>query len=241
MNEATHATHSERPEARLILASASSARADVLQRGHIPFTTMVSDVDEDALGAGLDHPTPAELAGALARAKAEDVTATLLTEDYADDGADDEAEEPPPEDEPALLVLGCDSVFELDGNAYGKPEHPEVAIERWRIQAGRTGTLHTGHRLIRLPDTPGALPEDAVSATVSTQVRFADVSEQQIQHYVATGEPLGCAGGFTLEGRGAALVAGVSGDPNAVLGLSLNTLREMFDQVGCSLTQMWTP
>lgn len=227
---------------RLVLASASSARADVLYRAGIPFMTMVSDVDEEAVAAELGAPHPAVLAGELARAKALDVVASLLTD------VDDEAG--PTEDvsdttdmltEPALLVLGCDSVFEFDGEAHGKPGTAEEAVRRWRDQAGGTGTLHTGHTLIEMPDAGGALPDPSRQRhrTVSADVSFTEVSEQEIQDYVATGEPLGCAGGFTLEARGAALVRRVEGDPNAVLGLSVHGLREMLQDLGYSLTSAW--
>lgn len=225
---------------RLVLASASSARAEVLHRAGIPFMTMVSDVDEAAVTAELGATDSAGLAAELARAKALDVVATLLTDD---DDASDTVSDGVAEDteEPALLVLGCDSVFEIDGEAHGKPGTAEVAVRRWRAQAGRTGTLHTGHTLIELPDAPGALPDPARQQhrTVSAQVSFAEATEAEIRDYVATGEPLGCAGGFTLEGRGAALVRGVEGDPNAVLGLSVNGLREMLAELGYSLTSVW--
>ncbi|MGO1182772.1 MAG: Maf family protein [Micrococcaceae bacterium] len=221
---------------RLVLASASSARADVLHRAGVPFMTMVSDVDEEAVTAELGSPDPAVLAGELARAKALDVVATILTD------TDEESAVPADtSEEPALLVLGCDSVFEFDGEAHGKPGTPEVAEARWRAQAGGTGTLHTGHTLVELPDAAGALPDPQrqVRRTVSAQVSFAEASEAEILDYVATGEPLGCAGGFTLEARGAALVRSVEGDPNAVLGLSVHSLREMLGELGYSLTAVW--
>lgn len=227
---------------RLVLASASSARADVLHRAGIPFMTMVSDVDEDAVTAELGSPDPADLAGELARAKALDVVATLLTDtDDAPSESAGSAESAETSEEPALLVLGCDSVFEFDGEAHGKPGTPEVAEARWRAQAGGTGTLHTGHTLVELPDADGALPDPQrqVRRTVSAQVSFAEASEAEIRDYVATGEPLGCAGGFTLEARGAALVRSVAGDPNAVLGLSVHSLREMLGELGYSLTAVW--
>lgn len=230
---------------RLVLASASSARAEVLHRAGIPFMTMVSDVDEEAVATELGSPDPETLAGELARAKTLDVVATLLTDvdDAAEDHTGDHAgtAATPQQEEPALLVLGCDSVFEFDGEAHGKPGTADVALERWRAQAGGTGTLHTGHTLIEVPDTDGALPDPARQRrrTVSAQVSFADASEAEIQDYVDTGEPLGCAGGFTLEARGAALVRRVEGDPNAVLGLSVLALREMLNELGYSLTSVW--
>ncbi len=212
------------PVPRLVLASASPARARILEAAGLPFTVVVSDVDEDAIAA--EHPlaSPAETAQLLARAKAEDVAGH-------------------PEASGAL-VIGCDSVFELDGVAYGKPWEPEVALERWRMQSGRTGQLHTGHwvvdnRDLASRDGSAPLARPATGALSSAVVRFADVDEEEIAAYVATGEPLQCAGAFTIDGRGAAFVSAVEGDPNAVIGLSVSTLRGLLAEFGVSLASLW--
>lgn len=218
----------------LVLASASPSRADVLARAHIPFMTMVSDVDEDAVGSELNDPSPAELASELARAKAASVVSTLMI--------DEDMQEPGEESdvvEPDLVVLGCDSVFEFEGHSYGKPHDAATAIQRWQAQAGKSGVLHSGHWLIQVPSEPGQFPEKIAHRTVSSKVSFANASQQQIEDYVATGEPLPCAGAFTLEGRGSALVTGVHGDPNAVLGLSVNALNEMLNELGHNITSVW--
>jgi septum formation protein len=211
---------------RLVLASASPARARILEAAGIGFTVLVSEVDEDAVTEAHPLAGPAELALLLAHAKAEDVAAR-------------------PEAAGAL-VLGCDSVFELDGTAYGKPYEPPVAKERWRLQSGRTGQLHTGHSLIdtshhatagtRGPDA-GSAPSATALATAS--VTFADVTEAEIAAYVGSGEPLQCAGAFTIDGRGAAFVTAVHGDPNAVIGVSVSTLRGLLRQLGWSITDLW--
>ncbi|MGM7669358.1 Maf family protein [Microbacterium sp. A93] len=207
---------------RLVLASASPARARILEAAGLPFTVLVSDVDEDALAAAHPLAGPAETAQLLARAKAEDVAVHA--------------------DAAGALVVGCDSVFEVDGVAYGKPWEPEVALERWRMQSGRTGELHTGHWVVdtRSGSTSGApASRPAVGALASASVTFAEVDEASAAAYVATGEPLQCAGAFTIDGRGAAFVTAVHGDPNAVIGLSVSTLRVLLADLGVSLTSLW--
>ncbi|NUL43950.1 septum formation inhibitor Maf [Cellulosimicrobium funkei] len=217
-------TETSAPVPRLVLASASPARARILESAGLPFTVMVSDVDEDAIAAAHPLASPAETAQLLARAKSEDVA-----------GHPEAA---------GALVIGCDSVFELDGVAYGKPWEPGVAMERWRAQSGRTGELHTGHWVVDNRDITGRedgapLARPASGALSSAVVRFADVSEEEIAAYVATGEPLQCAGAFTIDGRGAAFVAAVEGDPNAVIGLSVSTLRSLMAEFGVSLAALW--
>ena len=131
------------------------------------------------------------------------------------------------------FVVGCDSMLEIDGRIVGKPGDPRTAVERWRSMRGATGTLHTGHTLVRLPD--GATAE-GVSSTV---VHFARPSDAEIEAYVATGEPLWCAGAFTIDGLGGAFVEGVEGDPHGVVGLSLPLLRRLVIELGGSWTDLW--
>jgi septum formation protein len=133
------------------------------------------------------------------------------------------------------LVLGCDSVFELDGVAYGKPADPETAVARWTAMRGRTGTLHTGHHLIDL----GA--DRRVEAVGSAEVTFADVSDGEVEAYVATGEPLAVAGGFTIDGLGGPFVTAVEGDPHTVVGLSLPLMRRLLADLGHSWPALWPP
>jgi septum formation protein len=126
-------------------------------------------------------------------------------------------------------VLGCDSVLDLDGEALGKPADAEQAVERWRRMRGRSGVLRTGHCLV---DTRTGRD---CAEVASTTVHFADLSEAEIEAYVATGEPLRVAGAFTIDGLGGPFVDGVEGDPHNVVGLSLPLLRRMLAEVGSGL------
>ena len=162
--------------------------------------------------ASLPDLTPGQLAQVLATAKAEDVAAHISG--------------------PALIV-GCDSVFEIDGTAYGKPQTTEIAKERWTQMMGRTGTLHTGHHVI---DTAS---KRSASRTASTQVHMGTMTEQEIEDYLATGEPLAVAGGFTLDGLGGAFIDGIDGDPSTVVGISLPTLRTLLAELGIRWTSLW--
>lgn len=201
----------------LILASQSPARAALLTRAHVPFEAVVSHVDEDAALAAHGPLSPADTALFLARVKAEAVAAS------------DRAR--------GRLVLGCDSVFELDGHSHGKPWTADVASERITAMSGRTGTLHTGHWLVdRRDETAHGSGEIA-----SADVHFATLTPQEVRDYVATGEPLQVAGSFTLDGRGSLFIDRVDGDPNAVIGLSLSTLRRLLAGRGVSPTHWWGP
>ena len=180
----------------LLLASASPARRRLLEQAAIPHRVQVSGVDEEAIG----HPDPAQLVQLLARAKAGAVLQSGL-------------------DREVSAVLGCDSVLAFDGEVFGKPADPQEAISRWRRMRGAWGELHTGHALL---DPAGG---ERVAA-VTTRVLFADLSDAEIEAYVATGEPLQCAGGFALEGRGGCLVERLDGCYSNVIGLSLPLLRQ---------------
>jgi septum formation protein len=209
----------------LVLASASPGRARVLTDAGIGFQVIVSEVDEDAAVAaaverfgGLD---PADTALLLARAKAEAVAAL--------------------EDADGAVVLGCDSVFEFEGAAYGKPHTAEAATERWHAMRGKSGILHTGHWLVdnRSTEEDDGGTGATVGAVSSAAVHFEQVSDAEIEAYVATGEPLPCAGGFTIDGRGAAFLRKVEGDPHTVVGLSVSTLRRLLESAQLSVTDLW--
>src|SRR5699024_3437055 len=174
----------------------------------------VSGVDEAALLRQAPHGMPAaEQVLLLARAKARDVAAET-------DGA---------------IVVGCDSMLELDGEVHGKPAGAAEAVERWRRMRGSSGVLHTGHWLI---DTcSGDRPETgAVSAAT---VHFADVSDVEIAAYVATGEPLAVAGAFTVDGLGGPFVSRIDGDHHGIVGLSLPLLRTLLAELGVAITDLW--
>ncbi|GAA1839525.1 Maf family protein [Microlunatus capsulatus] len=199
---------------RLVLASASPARLATLRAAGVEPEVVVSGVDEEVVTA---ESVPA-LAGRLAVLKAEAVAATL----------------PPPRGSRPLLVLGCDSVLELDGEPHGKPGTAEEATARWRSMRGRSGVLHTGHHLIARGE-----PDRTRGAVASTRVHFADVSDAEIAAYVATGEPLQVAGAFTVDGLGGAFVTAVEGDPHNVVGLSLPLLRELLLDLDVQWTDLW--
>lgn len=199
------------PRPRLILASASPARLAILRRAGLDPEVIVSDVDEDGIEVG----TPAATAQVLATMKA-DAVANRLTDRR-----------------PGTLVLGCDSLLELDGEALGKPGTAQVAIARWRAMRGRAGVLHTGHALIALETGVRAV------ATASTEVHFADVTDAEIAAYVSTGEPLWVAGAFTIDGFGGAFVERIVGDHHNVVGVSLALLRRMCAQLGVEWTDLW--
>jgi septum formation protein len=196
---------------RLVLASASPARLATLRSAGVGPEVVVSGVDESQVQVD----DPALLALELARLKARAVVGTL------DAGAG-----------PAWVV-GCDSVLELDGAIHGKPADAAEARLRWRSMRGRSGVLHTGHCLV---DT-GSGREVARSA--DTVVHFADPSDEEVDAYVATGEPLKVAGAFTLDGLGGAFVRGIEGDPHTVVGIGLPLLREMFAELGVRWTDLW--
>jgi len=134
---------------------------------------------------------------------------------------------------PDALVLGCDSVLDLDGEALGRPRDTADAVARWRRMRGRSGVLRTGHCLV---DT---ITRRDVAEVASTVVHFADLSDREIEEYVGTGEPLRVAGAFTIDGLGGPFVERVEGDPHNVVGLSLPLLRLMLAELGLSVSELW--
>jgi septum formation protein len=193
----------------LVLASASPARLATLKAAGIEPSVVVSGVDESQV-TGL---ASAELAQRLAELKCAAVAAEVTGD---------------------RLVLGCDSVLELDGEALGKPVDSMEAVTRWRAMRGRTGVLHTGHCL---RDTTS---DRQAVGTGSTVVHFADLSDDEITAYVDSGEPLHVAGAFTVDGLGGAFVTGIEGDHHNVVGLSLPLLRDLVIELGHSWTDLWS-
>lgn len=131
------------------------------------------------------------------------------------------------------LVLGCDSVLQVAGEIHGKPADPKQAIRRWQLLRGRSGDLYTGHALI------DQVQDKIQVRCQQTRVHFAEISDRQIQAYVETGEPLQCAGGFALDGRGGLFVKGIEGCPSNVIGLSLPLFRQMLVDMGYEPSQFW--
>ena len=204
---------------RLYLASTSPARLATLRAAGIDPVLLNPGVDEDAVAAAAGPLSPHDYVQLLARAKAEAVTGSTV------DGA-------------ALdgFVLGGDSAFELDGLVYGKPHHPEVALERWRAMRGRVGLLHSGHWLI---DHRGGSAGRGVGAVTTASVTFAEVGDDELEAYIATGEPLEVAGGFKIDARGGAFIERVDGDPHAVVGLSVSTVRALAAEFGVAWPDFW--
>lgn len=193
----------------LVLASASPARRRLLQQAGLPHRVQVSGVDEEAFA----HADARQLVRQLAQAKAEAVAAKLAVELAAELGKAASTALPA-----WCGVLGCDSVLVFAGETFGKPRDAEQAAARWRRMSGQWAELHTGHCLTAPQGPP-------LQAVVTTRVQFAGLDEAAITAYVATGEPLQCAGGFALEGRGGLLVERIEGCFSNVIGLSLPLLR----------------
>lgn len=192
-----------------VLASASPARKRLLQSIGIEPIVRPSDFDESQV----QLTDPLTLVEELALGKA-----NVIAPQFANT---------------QTLVMGCDSVLAIQGEIYGKPETPEIAIARWQTMRGQIGQLYTGHALIDMQQ------QRMVVQTGITQVYFADVCDREIEAYVATGEPLKCAGCFALEGKGGAFVEKIDGCHTNVIGLSLPLLRHMMMQLGHQITDFW--
>ena len=137
-------------------------------------------------------------------------------------------------------VVGCDSMLLIDGQLVGKPASGDDAVERWRCMRGRSATLFTGHAVIVLSPTKGYSPDSPQAQGVSRAViNFAKVSDKEIAAYVASGEPMYCAGAFTIDGLGGAFIESIEGDPHGVVGLSLPLLRRLLAQLGVTWTDLW--
>ncbi len=207
------------PALPLVLGSASPARLETLRRAGVSPYVLVSEVDEDAVVAQARSQygelAPEDVALVLARAKCEAVAARLAGADAPGDAPD------------GALVVGCDSVLELDDEVHGKPVDAAEALARWQRMRGRSGVLHTGHWVIDDRDGEDGGTGATLGAVASTTVHFAAISDEEIEAYVATGEPLKVAGAFTLDGLGAPYVEGIEGDPSNVVGISLPLMREL--------------
>ncbi|MGA5463986.1 Maf family protein [Mycobacterium sp. NPDC050041] len=204
---------------RVVLGSASVGRLGILRQAGLDPLVIVSGVDEDAVIASLGPAAPADVVCALADAKADDVVGRLPGDVAAD-----------------CVVIGCDSMLALDGRLHGKPGTADAARLQWHAMAGRAGALHTGHAVLRVRD--GETVQKAVESR-STTVHFATPNEADLDAYVGTGEPLGVAGAFTLDGYGGWFVDRIEGDPSNVIGVSLPLTRRLLDRVGVPVTALW--
>jgi septum formation protein len=194
-----------------VLASASSGRLQTLLSAGLSPEVLVSGVDEDVVAD-----SPAALAQDLAARKCHAVASRLDVTG-------------------PTVVVGCDSVLEMDGEAFGKPGDAPAAVRRWQQMSGRSGVLHSGHCVQVLGD--GEVRERI--AVGSTVVHFAELTDAEIAAYVATGEPLHVAGGFTLDGLGGPFVRAIEGDPSNVVGISLPLLRLLLEQLGIAWPCLW--
>ncbi|MBE9012133.1 septum formation inhibitor Maf [Pseudanabaenaceae cyanobacterium LEGE 13415] len=212
-----------------VLASASPARKRLLDMAGIPVMVYPSDFDESQI----QITDPSKLVQILAEGKARSTMKNLF----------DRPSELPPgffSTSPGL-ILGCDSILSIDGEIHGKPKDPEEAIARWKKMRGNVGELFTGHAFLQ-PYTTGQgalMPYSPLVRTQVTKVYFADISDRQIEAYIATKEPLSCAGCFALEGRGGLFVEKIEGCHTNVIGLSLPLLRQMLAELGYDVTDFW--
>ncbi|HWF29446.1 MAG TPA: nucleoside triphosphate pyrophosphatase [Mycobacterium sp.] len=205
---------------RLVLASASPGRLKVLRQAGIDPLVIVSGVDEDRLTTTLGpNAPPGDVVCALALAKAERVAGELDAAVAAD-----------------CVVIGCDSMLYIDGRLCGKPQSVADARQLWQSIAGRAGQLHTGHCVVRLRNHEIVHREAQTSITT---VHFGTPSPDDLEAYLASGESLQVAGGFTLDGLGGWFIDGVDGDPSAVVGIGLPLTRSLLDRAGLSVAALW--
>lgn len=193
----------------IVLASTSPSRLSILRGAGIEPIIAAPEVDEDTLIASLADASPTDVVETLAKAKAH-----AVAERFPDD-----------------VVIGGDSMLLIDGELQGKPHTVERTIARWQSQRGRTAELITGHCVV----TPKG---EHVEAAITT-LNFAEVSDEDIRAYAQTGEPLKCAGAFTLEAMGGWFIDGINGDPSSVIGLSLPVVRRALYRYGYSVSQFW--
>lgn len=214
------------PTPTVVLASASKARLQVLRAAGVDPLVLVSGVDEDAVRAAHPDAGPATVVAELARAKAVavlDEVARLHPARATDEGSD-------------TVVIGCDSMLLCRGELVGKPRDADDARRQWSAMAAGTSTLLTGHAVLRL--TGGRVVGEQV-ATEATEIRFGTPDPDELEAYLATGEPLGVAGSLTIDGYGGWFVDGVDGDPSSVIGISLPLTRRLLAAVGVRVTDLW--
>ena len=205
---------------RVVLGSASAGRLRVLRSAGIDPLVVVSGVDEDQIVERLGiEADPADVVSALARAKAEAVAGDLDPAVAAD-----------------AVVIGCDSMLYVGGRLCGKPGTPEQARRQWESMAGTAGQLFTGHCVIR---SLTGVPRRTATAAAVTTVRFGVPTGPELEAYISSGEPLGVAGAFTIDGLGGWFIDGIDGDPSNVVGLGLSLTRRLFEDVGLALGELW--
>ena len=194
---------------KIVLASQSTSRKRLLVDAGLSPEIIVSNVDEET--EIFNAMSPADMVIALAISKAHTVREMI---DYR------------------AIIIGCDSTFDVDGVSFGKPGTPEIARTRARAISGRSGLLHTGHCII---DTAKGIE---IADRVTTKVTFSPLSDEEIENYIASGEPLQVAGGFTLDGHGSPFIPVIEGDYTNVVGISMPFLRSAMKQLGYSWPQV---
>ncbi|MGU3431578.1 Maf family protein [Actinomycetes bacterium M1A6_2h] len=213
---------------RLVLASRSPARLSVLRAAGVDPFVRVSGVDEDAVAAALgERATHESTVTALAEAKAAVVAESLGVDIRSASGAVDFT---------SAVVVGCDSMLSIDGLLAGKPADVDTARTRWSHMAGRSGRLLTGHAVIRIDD--GTITDRALAHS-STTVTFGTPTADDLEAYLASGEPLDVAGAFTLDGLGGWFVDRIEGDPSSVIGIGLPLVRRLLAGVGVGVAELW--
>lgn len=203
---------------KLYLASTSPARLATLTQVGLHPGVLSHSVNEESLVSELsaDGPVPpATVVQVLAQAKAEDACKPGITG----------------------LVIGGDSVFAVDGEVFGKPHTPENAKARWLRQRGQTGVLYSGHWVCEVAD--GVITRGVGQHTEASVTFRGDITDEEIDAYIATGEPLKVAGAFTIDAKGAAFIDSISGDPYTVVGISVSMLRQLIHELGYSYTDLW--
>lgn len=210
----------------IILASSSPSRLSVLRSAGVEPTIEPPGVDEDAIMRTMRDQSPEDQVCALAHAKAIAIASRHLTSVHP--GGDNST---------PRVVIGADSMLYLDGELQGKPHTVEETIRRWTNQRGKTARLITGHCIINLDTT--ATDEDTFLRAVSTTVHYAHASDADIRAYANSGEPLNCAGAFTLEAMGGWFIDRIEGDPSSVIGLSLPLVREALYSFGYEVSEFW--
>lgn len=218
-----------------VLASASPSRLRILEQAGVDPIVRVPTVDEDALLEALPPRTPpVRIVEELARAKAEDVLereGAGLADEARAAGAD------------TVVLVGCDSMLLVDGRLEGKPHTYERAMERWRAVRGRHGVLLTGHALAvaEVPAEGDLVVTHRAADTSDTTVHFGAPSDSDLDVYLRTGEPLECAGAFTIESLGGWFIDRIEGDPSSVIGLSLPLLRRLLAGADLHAHHLWRP
>ncbi|MCT1441894.1 MULTISPECIES: nucleoside triphosphate pyrophosphatase [Corynebacterium] len=201
---------------RLVLASGSASRLMLLHNAGVEPIVHPADVDEETILARLETAPPRERVAALAQAKCETVAPVY----------------------PADVTVGCDSMLLIDGQLTGKPHTQAEAIRRWENQSGKVGTLLTAH-YITGPQCDGSPSRKTFADVSETRVYFASPTRRDIEAYAASGEPLPCAGAFTLEALGSWFIDRIEGDPSGVIGLSIPTLRRALYSLGIDASSLW--